>query len=293
MGKDGINTMADEGTTGTGDIKGQSEIGSGGTQTTSTESGEKQGQSVAGQTQETTVKGTQQAAEDTFFDPRDIEGKPELQAAYKQMQGAFSKKMEAIKANRQKIEAYDAFAADPVSQLQTMARQYGYSLTRAEAAQQLKETQVSGEWEPKSWDEVIQKAEDRAYQRLLKENAPIYDEVKSLRKSNLEAYLDTNAPDWRTYEDEMMATLREHPTLVNKPMALYKLSIPDNVLQSRATQQALKKMQDKGKSAEVSGASTTTKKSGLKIPDKPITFDEAVKIAEAQLAEQGIRKPGL
>lgn len=285
--------MADEGTPGTGDIKGQSEVEPGGAQTITDDPGSIQGQSDAGQAHETTVKGTQQAAEDTFFDPRDIEGKPELQAAYKQMQGAFSKKMEAIKASKQKIEAYDAFAADPVSQLQTMARQYGYSLTRAEAAQQLKETQVSGDWEPKSWDEVIQKAEEGAYQRLLKENEPMYNEVKNLRKTNLESYLDSNAPDWRTYEDDMMKTLREHPTLVNQPMALYKLAIPENVLQSRATQQALKKMQDKGRSAEVSGASTTTKKSGLKIPDKPITFDEAVKIAEAQLAEQGIRKPGL
>ena len=285
--------MADEGTQETQDIQGQTEGGTEGTQTTAEGTQTVKGESSAGQTQETTSKGTQQAAEDTFFDPRDIEGKPELQAAYKQMQGAFSKKMEAIKASKQKIEAYDAFAADPVSQLQTMARQYGYSLTRAEAAQQLKETQVSGDWEPKSWDEVIQKAEEGAYQRLLKENEPMYNEVKNLRKTNLESYLDSNAPDWRTYEDDMMKTLREHPTLVNQPMALYKLAIPENVLQSRATQQALKKMQDKGKSAEVSGASTTTKKLGSRMPDKPVTFDEAVKIAEAQLAEQGIRKPGL
>ena len=90
----------------------------------------------------------------------------------------------------------------------------------------------------------------------------------------------------------MMTALQTHPTLVSNPMALYKLSVPDDVLQSRATQRALKKMQEKGKSAAVSGASTTTKKSGNKMPDKPLSFDEAVKFAEAQLAEQGIRKPG-
>ena len=87
--------MADEGTPGTGDIKGQSEAGSGGTQITSEDPGSIQGQSDAGQAQETTPKGTRQAAEDTFFDPRDIEGKPELQAAYKQMQRDYSKKMES------------------------------------------------------------------------------------------------------------------------------------------------------------------------------------------------------
>lgn len=286
--------MADEGTQETLNIQGQSEMGPQGTETTYEETGNVEGQSSAAQTQETTQQGTQQAAEETFFDPRDLEGKPELQAAYKQMQGAFSKKMEDVKANRQKIEAYDAFAADPISQLQTMARQYGYSLTRAEAAQQLEQQQgISQDWEPKSWNEVIQKAEERAYERLKSEQGPLYDEVKNLRKSNLETYLDNNAPDWRTYEDDMMETLKTHPTLVNNPMALYKLAVPDNVLQSRATQQALKKMQEKGKSAATSGASTTTKKSGSKMPEKPVTFDEAVKIAEAQLAEQGIRKPGL
>jgi len=283
--------MADEGTQETGNIQGPSEVGTEGTQITAEEPGSVEGESSAEQAQETTPTGTQEAAVETFFDPRDIEGKPELQAAYKQMQGAFSKKMEGVKANRQKIEAYDAFAADPVSQLQTMARQYGYSLTRAEATQQLNQ-QVANDWEPKSWDEVMQKAEDRAYQRVQSENAPLYDEVKGLRKSNLETFLDGNAPDWRTYEDDMMANLKTHPTLVNNPLDLYKMSVPDNVLQSRAYQQALKKMQDKGQSAAVSGASTTTKQSKSKMPDTAVSFDEAVKLAEAELAEQGIRRPG-
>jgi len=284
--------MADEGTQETLDITGQPDVGTQGTETTPEGPKVVEGQSSAGQEPGTTPV-EPQAAEDTFFDPRDIEGQPELQAAYKQMQSAFSKKMKGISDNRQKIEAYDAFAADPVSQLQTMARQYGYSLTRAEAAQQLQQQQnVNDNWEPKSWDEVIQKAEERAYTRLQQEQEPLLDEVKNLRKSNLETYLDNNASDWRTYEDEMRTMLNEHPSLVNNPMALYKLAVPDDVLQSRATQQALKKMQAKGQSAAVSGASTTTKKSGNKMPDKPLSFDEAVKFAEAQLAEQGIRKPG-
>jgi len=286
--------MTDQATQEPGDIKGQAELEPGGTQTTQSGPGDEEGQSSAGQGQETTRQPQgPQGTEDSFFDPRDLDGKPELQAAYKEMQRNYSKKMEQIKASRQKIEAYDAFAADPVSQLQQMARQYGYNLTRAEAAQQLNEQQQANSWEPKSWDEVLTKAEERAYQRLRQEQEPLLTEVKNLRKSNLESYLDANAPDWRTYEDDMMTALREHPTLVNNPLALYKLAVPEEVLQSRATQQALKKMQDKGKSASVSGASTTTKKSGTKMPDKAVSFDEAVKIAEAKLAEEGIKRPGL
>lgn len=290
--------MPDEGPQETGDIRGQSEAGPQGAETTGPEPSEMgEGQSSAGQPEGATQQdaGSQKPTEDTFFDPQSIQDKPELLAAYKEMQRNYSKKMESIKNARQKIEAYDAFAADPVTQLQNMARQYGYSLSRAEAADRLNQqngnqSQDLQGWEPKSWDEVIQRAEERAYDRIMQEQQPLLQEVQNLRKSNLEVFLDNNAPDWRTYEDEMMTTLREHPSLVNNPLALYKLAVPDDVLQSRATQRALKKMQDKGASASVKGASTTTKRAAT-MPDKPVSFDEAVKIAERELAEQGIRKP--
>src|SRR5688572_9913001 len=56
-------------------------------------------------------------AEDSFFDPKSIEGKPELQAAYKQMQSAWTKKMQSVSSNKHKLEAYDRFEKDPVGTL--------------------------------------------------------------------------------------------------------------------------------------------------------------------------------
>src|SRR5574340_1187189 len=69
----------------------------------------------------------QSAAEPTFFDPSAIA--EELKPAYKQMQAAFTKKMQALSGERQKIEAYNQFMADPIGQMQQVAKQYGYSLT--------------------------------------------------------------------------------------------------------------------------------------------------------------------
>jgi hypothetical protein len=116
---------------------------------------------------------------------------------------------------------------------------------------------------------------------------PVFREVQEVKKSNLETFLDQNAPDWRVYEDSMMGNLRKHPTLVSDPLNLYRMSVPSDVLESRATQKALKKMQDKTKATGTSATSTTKTKTG-EMPDKPMTFDEAVEFAKKEVASQGL-----
>lgn len=276
--------MAEELTTGT---EGQPEVGSETTTETGTE-----GQSGAATPEGTTEEGTQQTSEETFFDPRSLEDKPELQSAYKEMQRAFTKKMEGIKSNRQKIEAYDAFYQDPLTQIQTMASQMGYKLTRAEAQQVANQQQQNqDDWEPQNWNEVLTKAEERAYERVKKDLAPVFNQVKELRESNLEKFMDDNFSDWRMHEDEMMSNLKAHPTLVNNPTALYRMSVPPEVLESRATQAALKKLQTKAEGSKTSGASTTKHKE-MPMPDKPVSFQQAVEYAKKELAKKGIQSPG-
>lgn len=273
--------MAEELTTGT---EGQSTEGS--ETTTSVES---EGQSGAASTEGTTQEGTQQTSEETFFDPRSLDDKPELQSAYKQMQSAFTKKMQGIKDNKQKIDAYDAFYQDPLSQIQQIASQMGYSLTRAEA-KQVADNQSQENWEPQNWDEVLTKAEQRAYDRIKQDLGPVFNQVKELRESNLERFMDDNFSDWRLHEDEMMQNLKSHPTLVNNPTALYRMSVPPEVLESRATQAALKKLQTKAEGSRTSGASTTKHKE-MAMPDKSLSFQEAVEFAKKQVAAKGIAKP--
>ena len=282
--------MAEELTTGTESAEGQSDAGTP-EGTTDTESGgTAEGQSGGTETQGTTGDGTQESSEETFFDPRSIEDKPELMAAYKSMQRSYGGKMEGVKAGQQKIDAYDAFYNDPLPQIQQMASQMGYQLTRGEAAQVAAEGQQQpsqqDDWEPKTWDEVLSKAEDRAYDRLRNEFGPVLQQVGQLRETNMERMLDDSCPDWRQHEDAMMGNLKAHPTLVNNPEMLYRMSVPSEMLESRATQAALKKLQTKVKGS-TTGASTTKVAPGG-MPDKPVTFDEAVKFAKNKLASEGI-----
>lgn len=234
---------------------------------------------------ETTGNNGTQTAEETFFDPESIKGKPELEAAYKQMQRAFTEKTGVVKSQRQKIDAYDQFMSNPKAVLQQLANQYG--LTLAEAKQVVEGQQT---YEPKTWEDVFSKAEERAEQRVLDKLQPFFSEVKEVKKANIEKLLDEKCPDWRLHEDKMSETLQAHPSLVNDPVSLYRLSIPEEVLLSRATKEALKKIESKSKGASVSPGSNTNK-SGNYAPNGPLSFQEAVVAAKARLTEQGIRGP--
>ena len=280
--------MAEEGTAGTPTPEGQATSAP---ETASAPAPEgTTGQPAETTTEGTTVKGTPESSEDTFFDPASIKDKPELMAAYKNMQRDYGKKMEEIKAGRLKISAYDNFNKDPVTNMQNMAKRYGYSLTRGEAAAQLGQQANTESWEPQTWDEVISKTKTETRAEILAELRPIIGEVQSIRKNNIERLLDDSCPDWRQHEDAMMTNLKEHPTLVKDPAKLYMMSVPPEVLESRATQRAIKKLQDKVDSSQVAGASTTKNKMP-DIPNKAMSFQESVAFAKKQLAERGIKAP--
>lgn len=242
---------------------------------------------------QTTGNGSGQP-EEIFYDPESIKGKPELEALAKQLQGAYTKRRmadaEYLKSNKQKIDAYDSFQSNPVQSLQQLAGQLGYSLTKAEARQMLNEQDQNQPFEPKSWDEVFARAKAESKQEVLQELSPFLTQVKETRKGQIEKTLDESCPDWRVYEDQMMKTMAEHPSLVNDPVKLYRLSVPEEVFQSRATQAAIKKLQEKAQSSQLSAGSTTTKPAGFK-PQGKMSFDQAVEYAKAQVASQGLKPP--
>lgn len=245
--------------------------------------GEGQPETTAQTTKPSGTEAASGEAEDTFFDPKDLP--PELMPAYKQMQKAFSKKTEIIKANKKKIDAYDQFSKDPVTQLQTMASQMGFRLTRAEAAAAVKDGEgTTSEFQPQTWDDVFKKVTDVIMERL----SPVLSDVQATKKMNVEKLLDDSCPDWRQYEDEMTVLLQDHPTLAKDPVKLYRLALPPEVLETRATQAALKKLQGKVDASKVGGTSTT-KGTETSLPDKPVSFNEAVEIAKKSLAEQGLK----
>jgi len=271
----------EEVTEGTETTEGQAAEGTQGAETTEGAPGGSEGQPAA----ETTMQGTQ---EQTFFDPKQVPD--DLLPAYKNMQRAFSKKMESLTADKQKIEAYDAFNADPVTSLQRYAKQYGYNLTRAEAEQQIQ--QQGEDWQPQSWDDVMSRATQVAEQNLMQKFGPVLQEVQAIKKTSIERELSEIDPTWQQYEGDMRRLMEMHPTLANDAALLYKMAVPEGVLESRATQAALAKLDAKGKSAQVSGGSTTTKQPKGGLPDKPVSFDDAVKAAKKKLAEDGIAPLG-
>jgi hypothetical protein len=223
------------------------------TEGTGGESTETTGQS-AGQSEtsvQTTVNGTEQTGE-SFFDYESVKGKPELEAAYKEMQRAFSKKTEGIKGSADKISQYDQFMANPVETMQRLATQYGYQMVQGQAQ--------ADDGTPKqynNWDEVKADFKESIRAEVMDELKPVFGELQTIKKQNVEQTLDNSHPDWRTYEDSMLKTLQAHPSLVGDPDMLYRMSVPEEVLNARATKAALAKINGTT-SNTVQGQSTTT-----------------------------------
>lgn len=231
---------------------------------------------------QTTATGTEQTAEESFFDPKDIAGTP-LESAYKEMQGAFTKRMQSFSQNKHKLDAYDQFEADPQGTIQQLAQQYGYQLV------QPGETDAA-DFQPQTWDEVMDKAKEAAKAEMMKDLQPLLGEVQNMKQSNMETYMDNKHPDWRTYEDSMLDVLKEHPTLSKSPDLLYDLALPPEVKQARAHKSAMSKIKGQTEASEVSGRSTTTKTPNQNLGEVK-TLNDAVAVARQRLAQKGIAAP--
>lgn len=226
--------------------------------------------------------GTTATEAPTFFDPKSIQDKPELMAAYNEMRAAYTKKTQALSQDRSKVEAYDAFMRDPVGQLRAMATQYGLEIGPTGQRQLGHEGQDKAAWEPQSWDDVMARAKQEVINELRPQLEPVFKNMQQVTASNIEKQLDSIDPQWRLYEDDMRANMQEHPSLVKDVAKLYRLSVPEEVLNSRATQAAMKKFEEKAKSAQVHGNQGTTKTAT--VPKKAANFSDAVAQAKAELA---------
>lgn len=233
--------------------------------------------------------------EDTIFDPREFaervkalpaEVQAQAIALQKQLQGAYTKKTQALASDRQKIEAFDHFLTDPHGALDRFAKQYGYELRRPGQQQSQEPPQ---DWEPQNWNDVIARTRQEAEQAILQRLRPLVEQVRNQRKTVIEQQLSEIDPGWQQYEDKMRDNLQRHPTLAADPAMLYQLSVPKDVLEARYTQAALRKFEQKAKSAQVSSPSKTTKQQ----PSMPkvASFQDAVNQAKAALNPDGTIKP--
>ena len=223
-------------------------------------------------------------AEESFFDPKDLP--EELVPAYKSMQSAFTKRMTGLSKEREKVQAYDAFMANPEASLKQAAEQYGMRvvpINQATAPQTDASAEAFGQnWQPQTWDEVFQAFSGRLNQDLQKTFGPVFSNLKDLTTSNIERQLTEIDTNWKVYEDEMTENLKTHPTLAKDVAKLYRISVPEEVLRSKYTQAALKKFETKAASAKIQGKSSvqTATTSGIK---EVKSFDDAVQYAKKEL----------
>ena len=250
-------------------------------------------------------KGT--PAEDYVFDPAEFDRlatelpenlQKQARALQKSIQAAYTKKTTALAADRKKIEAYDAFQKDPRQTLERFASQMGLKLTPAQAAAAAESASGAG-WSPEkgnpeNWNEVVGYVVNQISESMGSRLAPVMQQFQQIKKQSVEQQLSEIDPGWQQYEDAMVETLRQHPTMSQDPAMLYRMSVPADLLESRATQRALSRMEAKTKSSQVSGASTTTKKAdAANLSSKPRSFQEAVEVAKKALADQGIVRPSI
>jgi hypothetical protein len=234
----------------------------------------------------TTGPGTQQ--EEAFFDRSKVP--PELLPAYKEMQSAWTKRMMGLSQDKELLDQAKAFIRDPITGMQQLARQHGYILTRAEAAAAVANQNQPQPWDPESgqdppdWKTLMSTAEARAEQRIMQKFGPIIENVQKLQATSIEKQLDDLDPQWRTYEDAMRENLRDHPTLVKDINKLYRLSVPAEVIEARATQAALNRLSKNANSARVSG--TSSARGTVAAPREVKTFADAVEAAKEQLGKK-------
>jgi hypothetical protein len=224
----------------------------------------------------------------------------------KAMQAAFTKKTQAIAAERQKIEAYDNFLQNPQAVIRQVAQQYGLQIvdgngnpqgTAQGMIQGAAQSPLSNpDYQPQTWGQLEQDLAASLIPRIAQEITskigpmlgPLYQNVEQITSRNIETQLDTIDKDWRLYEDEVKLNMRNHPTLLKDPSGikkLYLLSVPEEVITGRATQTALTKIHDKGEALKA-GGKTQVSRSTVPAPKKVSTFEDAVQIAKAQLARQ-------
>lgn len=257
------------------------------------DTGAGQADASAGKGTSGTTRDAAPASQDTdqsFFDPKKVPA--ELQPAYKQMQGAFTKAMQTLATQRNKVNFYDQFAADPVANMQRLASQYGYQLTRAQAQAAINQQEQQGglpeDYQPKNWNEVFQKGAEFAKQQLMQELSPLINEVRQTKKQNIERQLSDIDPAWQQYEPEMIELINQVPGLAAHPEKLYRLAVPAEVVEQRATQKALQRLEAKAKATAASGGSTTNKRPSVLDHDQKFTsVQEAAAWAQRKLEEEG------
>ena len=254
----------------------------------------------ADQTDKGTSKGKQAPAPSDTEDAFDLsqvpeEIRPQVEAAVKltekQLKANYTKKTQEIAKQRHKVEAYDAFESNPVETMKQMADRYGFQLNPKGAPAKPSNGGAEPDsefftenWQPPSWKHVgdgIDQRINTALSQFMEKIQPVFQNLQQLTTKSIEGQLSEIDPDWKLYEDDMTSNLKAHPTLAKDVSKLYRMSVPDDVLETRATQKALKRFEEKARSAKVGSKSTV--QSSTASGNKVNSFQDAVSEAKRKI----------
>lgn len=209
--------------------------------------------------------------------------RPLWESTHKQMKAALTRKFQEFGADRDLLTQAKQFMRDPITGMQQMAAQHGYTLTRKEAAAAVAQGQgqPSGPWQPETYEEIVERAVGEAMKKVQEQFAPVVQNVQQMQAKNIEAQLDGIDKDWRKYEPELREILDKHPSLIADLPRLYRNAVPPEVFESRAVQHALSRMKETASTAAVGGKTTVSQSTPA--PRKATNFNEAVAIAKEKL----------
>jgi hypothetical protein len=88
----------------------------------------------------------------------------------------------------------------------------------------------------------------------------------------------------------MIDALQKHPSMAHDPDMLYRMSVPSEVLEARATERALAKLKGSAESGAIPGAHKATQVTSEK-PTGSLSFDDAVQYAKDALKKKGLSAP--
>lgn len=167
---------------------------------------------------ETDKSGTEQPAtdsvtvEDSFmgkdFDPKTLEGKPELEKAYKQMQSNWTKKNQDFSGKQDRYDKLEAWEKDLNSN--PYFQQWAQDMERMVKMQQAGQKDISNMTEQERFDFAVdKKLSDYIEQK-------IDPRVKTLEQERATARVDTflsQNPEAKEYAVKISGIMKQHPTL--------------------------------------------------------------------------------
>lgn len=208
----------------------------------------------------------------------------------RQMMAAYTRKTQDVAKEKQKIDAYNMFEKNPEGTIRQIAQQMGFDVIPRGHQPQAQSGMVdTANWEPQTWEEVLVRAKEQARESLMAEIKPLleplYQNLQQVKSQGIENQLSQIDENWRIYEDEIKSNMEFiKPDLLKTAEGikkLYRMSVPDEVFTSKATQQAIKQYEQKVKSAQIESKSKvnhTTPSIG-----KINSYDDAVKAAKKAL----------